>query len=95
MAFLSEVHSLTSSHCKLRPNTEGWFEGGAFINNVTIRDNVFEFGAGVNPVHASPIDTSDVIQVGNKYLPPRTNGLAIEIERRTALTKHDVPEVGM
>ena len=35
---------------------------------MTIADNAFHFGSGVNPVHASSSDTSRIIEVGNSYL---------------------------
>ena len=47
---------------------QSWLEGPAEIEGVLIEGNTFHFGAGVNPITPNPIDTSDIIQRGNRFL---------------------------
>eukprot|EP00040_Diaphanoeca_grandis_P007915 m.42899 g.42899 ORF g.42899 m.42899 type:complete len:452 (-) comp19248_c0_seq1:217-1572(-) len=49
-----------------------WFEGGAFINNVTLSQNTFYYGDNVNPIHPNPMDTSNIHEENNRYLAPPT-----------------------
>jgi hypothetical protein len=55
---------------KRRRYLQCWFEGGAFVDNVTVANNTWHFGAGVDPVMANPVDTSGIVNVGNRFLPP-------------------------
>jgi hypothetical protein len=48
---------------------QSWYEGAAFISNVTIENNRWYLGAGVNPLKANPIDTSQIVQRGDQFLP--------------------------
>eukprot|EP00037_Helgoeca_nana_P020665 m.206344 g.206344 ORF g.206344 m.206344 type:complete len:148 (-) comp25348_c0_seq1:303-746(-) len=45
-----------------------WFEGAAVIANITLANNTFHYGVGVDPIHPNPTDTSGIIQQGNRFL---------------------------
>ena len=45
-----------------------WFEGAAFMRNVSFLNNTFYYGAGVNTIHPSPVDTADIVERGNLFL---------------------------
>ena len=49
---------------------QSWFEGPAFIDNVTLENNRWYLGAGVNPLHANAMDTSGIVQRGDEFLAP-------------------------
>jgi hypothetical protein len=49
---------------------QSWFEGPTFIQNVTIKENFWFLGAGVNPLHADAMDTSGIVQSGDQFLAP-------------------------
>jgi hypothetical protein len=50
-----------------------WLEGPALITNVTLTNNTFFFGAGVNPIHPNPIDTTGIVERANRFLPRAFN----------------------
>jgi hypothetical protein len=45
-----------------------WLEGPPLISNVTLTGNRFHYGAGVNPIHPNPFDTSGIVETGNSFL---------------------------
>jgi hypothetical protein len=46
-----------------------WFEGAASIENATVEHNRWYLGAGVNPLKANPLDTSNIVQRNDQFLP--------------------------
>ena len=45
-----------------------YLEGPPLISNITLSGNTFYYGAGVNPIHPNPIDTSGIVETGNCFL---------------------------
>ena len=49
---------------------QAWFEGAAFISNISIQNNIFYYGAGFNMTRDfNPADTSNIRLSGNRFLP--------------------------
>ena len=52
-----------------------WFEGGAFIDNVTIANNTWHSRAPyASPVRANPCDTAGIMESGNRFMPELHKG---------------------
>eukprot|EP00038_Savillea_parva_P012295 m.203644 g.203644 ORF g.203644 m.203644 type:complete len:497 (+) comp22187_c0_seq1:145-1635(+) len=45
-----------------------WFEGPGWIDGVTVANNTFHYGVGVDPIHPNPIDTSNIHVVSNRFV---------------------------
>ena len=48
---------------------QSYLEGPALISNISIVGNTFYYGEGVNPIHPNPIDTTEIVERNNQFLP--------------------------
>ena len=62
---------------------QSWLEGPALISNISISGNRFHYGAGVNPIHPNPIDTSAILEEDNLFLSAESAELVTRIHGRS------------